>query len=158
MWRMINPLNWNLQWKWIIWQVAVPILSPIGMSVIFVYLWESGQPGFIIRWPIIIDVSPWALIFYSTTLIGATMHDFSPKFSDHQALGYSLIATAIAVVLYAGFIVIWRHDPKWNPGVAVTVSLEDCCWLQSACAIREPKSVEGREGRECRAMEIFNGS
>jgi hypothetical protein len=89
------------------------------MSVIFVYLWESGQPGFVIRWPIIVDVSPWALIFYSMTLIGATMHDFSPKFSDHQALGYSLIATAIAVVLYAGFIVIWRHDPKWNPGVAV---------------------------------------
>ena len=119
MWRIINPINWNLQWKWIIWQVAVPILSPIGMSVIFVYLWESGQPGFVIRWPIIIDISPWALIFYSMTLIGAAMHDFSPKFPDHQALGYSLIATAIAVVLYAGFIVIWRHDPKWNPGVAV---------------------------------------
>ena len=61
------------------WQVLAPVLGPILISVLVVFLWSTGQPGFQMDWSIIVDVSPWALTFYTITLIGATMNDFWPK-------------------------------------------------------------------------------
>src|SRR5215472_17639370 len=105
-----------LQWRWILWQVAIPILGPIGMSAIFLLAWKTGEPpDWAIKWhPIIEDVTPWALIFYSMTLIGATIDDFLPKFSAHIPFGVSLAVVAIAVTVYASFIVIWHQDANWH--------------------------------------------
>jgi hypothetical protein len=108
-----------MQWKWIFWQVLAPVLGPVLISVLVVFLWSTGQPGFKMDWGIIVDVSPWALTFYTITLIGATMNDFWHKLGDHQVLGVGLIVIAIAVALYASFIVVWRHDPKFTVGTPV---------------------------------------
>jgi hypothetical protein len=108
-----------MQWKWLFWQVFAPILGPVLMSVLVVFLWSTGQPGFRMDWGIIVDVSPWALTFYAITLIGATMNDFWPKMGDHSVLGGGLIGIAVAVALYASFIVVWRHDPKFVVGTPV---------------------------------------
>jgi len=108
--------------KWIIWQVLAPIFGPMAMSVIVVLAWRSGQPQFPINWYLIVeDITPWALTFYCITLIGATMDDLWPELQQHPGLGLSLIMVALAVALYASFIVIWRHDRNFTPGVPVYV-------------------------------------
>lgn len=121
----MHPREWR--WKWLFWQVLAPIFGPILISILVVLLWSTGQPAFQVKWGIIVDdVSPWALTFYTITLIGATMDDFWPKLGDHRMLGAGMIGTAIAVSLYASFIVVWRHDPKFvvgTPIYAVTLLL-----------------------------------
>jgi hypothetical protein len=108
-----------MKWNWLLWQVLVPLLSPIVFSTIFVFLWSTGQPKFVINWHIIADVSPWALTFYCFALIGSSMKELWPKISNHTVLGLFLFIDAIAVALYAAFMVIWRHDPSFTPGPPV---------------------------------------
>lgn len=108
-----------LRWKGLLWQVFIPILGPILVSFLVVIAWRTGQPAFRVDWSVIIDVSPWALTFYSLTLIGATMNDFWPKMQGHTALGVGLLMVAVAVALYASFIVVWRHDPTFAVGLPV---------------------------------------
>lgn len=90
------------------------------ISALVAGLWWSGT-NFPIDWNIIIDVSPWALTFYCITLIGATMNDLWPELGNRPGLGVSLMMAAVAVALYAAFIVIWRHNPEFTPGTPVYV-------------------------------------
>jgi hypothetical protein len=113
----MNPINWK--WKWIFWQVIAPVAGPIMISALVVFAWRSGQNTFKVDWSVVLDVSPWALTFYTITLIGATMNDLWPKLGDHAALGVFLIVVAFSVALYASFIVIWRHDRAFVPGTSV---------------------------------------
>jgi MFS superfamily sulfate permease-like transporter len=113
----MHPREWG--WKWILWQVAAPLLGPIIVSLLVVLAWHTGKPGFRMQWSIVLDVSPWALTFYAMTLIGATMNDFWPKMQGHAVLGISLFTVATAVALYASFIVVWRHDPDFKVGTPV---------------------------------------
>ncbi len=108
-----------IQWKWLFWQVAVPIVGPIVVSAIVILAWMTGSPGFKPDMGIIVDVSPWALTFYMLGLIGSTIEGLWPKLSTHPVLGLSLIVVAFAVGLYAAFIVVWRHDSKFIPGLPV---------------------------------------
>jgi hypothetical protein len=110
----MHPRNWNR--KWLFWQVIAPIFGPILISAIAVFFWSSMNPAFNIKWDVILDVSPWALTFYTGTLIGATMDDFWPKVGNHQPLAWGLFGTAIAVALYAALIVIKRHDQAFVAG------------------------------------------
>jgi hypothetical protein len=49
------------------------------------------------------------------------MNDLWADFSTRAALGVSLILVAVAVALYGAFIVVWRHDPSFTPGIPVYV-------------------------------------
>lgn len=109
----------TVHWRWLIWQVVVPIAGPIILSGVFVLAWQSGNPNFKPSMKIAVDVSPWALTFYTLALIGSTLNGLWPKISDHPGLGGSLILVAIAVGAYAGFMVIWRHDSTFVPGAPV---------------------------------------
>ena len=71
----------TLKWKWILWQVVVPILGPIAISIVAVVLWWTGRTDFRIHWGLIVDITPWALTFYAVTLIGAALNDLIPDFS-----------------------------------------------------------------------------
>jgi len=113
----VNPKDWNR--KWLFWQVVAPIFGPILISAIAVLFWASIDARFKIKWDVILDVSPWALTFYTGTLIGATMDDFWPKVDTHRALAWALFGTAMAVALYAALIVIKRHDPDFVAGARV---------------------------------------
>lgn len=110
-----------LQRRWLFWQVAVPLLGPAVISAIFILLWMSGNPGFKPSISLILDISPWALVFYTLTLLGATLNELWPNVSQHQMLGGSMGVTAFAVGVYAAFIVIWRHNATWQPGGPVYV-------------------------------------
>lgn len=105
--------------KWIFWQVIVPILGPIAVSTLIIFAWTTGVPNFAPRIDVILDVSPWALTFYTLTLIGSTLNGFWAKLPDHPALGAALIAVASAVGIYAAFTIIWRHDNNFVPGAPV---------------------------------------
>lgn len=108
-----------LQKRWLFWQVAVPLLGPAVISAFIILLWISGNPGFKPSLPVIVDLSPWALVFYTLTLLGATLNELWPNVSQHQTLGGSLAVTVLAVAIYGAFIVIWRHNAAWQPGGAV---------------------------------------
>lgn len=112
----------TLKWKWILWQVIVPIFGPIGISGIAAILWWTGNPDFRFDWNVIVDVTPWALIFYAITLIGAALNNIVPEFSDRPGMGFSLILAAVAVSLYGGFIVIWRHNHQFSVGTGVWIA------------------------------------
>ena len=104
-----------LQKRWIFWQVVVRLLGPAVISAATILLWMSGNPDFRPSMPIIVDLSPWALVFYTLTLLGATLNELWPKVSEHPTLGGFLAVTALAVGVYASFIVIWRHNSAWRP-------------------------------------------
>ncbi len=109
-----------MKWDWIFWQVVAPLFGPVFVSAIVVLFWSSGQPQFSINWHLVVgEVTPWAVIFYCMTLIGASMHNLWPRLHLRPALGTFLIVLAIGVALYAGMIVIWRHDPTFTPGLRV---------------------------------------
>ena len=47
------------------------------------------------------------------------MNDLWLDFQNRSVLILGLLATAFAVALYCAFIVIWRHDPTFVPGIGV---------------------------------------
>jgi hypothetical protein len=108
----MNPFTWR--WDWIVWQVLLPIFGPIIISFLVALFWTTGPTNFNMRPDVILDVTPWALLFYSITLVCVTMNDLWPRIGRHQMLGWGLITTAIAASVYASFIVIWRHDPHFK--------------------------------------------
>ena len=112
-----------MRWKWMIWQVIAPLGAPILISALVVFLWWTGASNFSIKWHSLFDdVTPWALIFYSITLIGATMNDFWSKLPEHPVLGVGLIALGFVVALYSALIVLWRQlDSHFIPGTAVNL-------------------------------------
>jgi hypothetical protein len=100
----------------------MPLAGPIVISAIAATLWWSGRPDFHLNWRVIIDVTPWALIFYCITLIGAALNDLVPEFSERPGIGVGLIIAALAVSLYGGFIVIWRHDEPFTIPISVWIT------------------------------------
>ena len=109
----------SIEGSWLAWRVAVPLLTPIIISFVVIMAWASGSPHFTPNIRIALDVSPWALTFYALTLIGSTLNEFWPKLATHPALGVALFLVAGSVTLYAAFMVIWRHDPAFVPGLPV---------------------------------------
>jgi hypothetical protein len=112
-----NPLNWK--WKWLSWQVLAPLLGPIVVSYFVALLWETGDQNFHMNLKVIIDVTPWALTFFTMALIGSGFNDVWGDLAKRQATAAFLVVDAVAVLIYAAFIVIWRHNEKFEPGTAV---------------------------------------
>jgi hypothetical protein len=104
-----------MNWNWLFWQVAAPLLGPIVLSAIVALFWWTGVQGFLIEWHVVLDLSPWAMTFFGLTLLSATMSDLWKKWRDHPALFLSLLMTSFAIALYASFIVISRHDAHFSP-------------------------------------------
>lgn len=109
----------KIEGKWLFWQVLAPLLAPVVISGFVIFAWSTGASTFRPNFKIVVDVSPWALTFYSLTLIGSTLHAMWSNLEKHSGIGISLILTAIAVALYASFMVVWRHDPYFTPGFPV---------------------------------------
>jgi hypothetical protein len=115
LWR--HPYNWK--WRWLIWQVLAPLLGPIIVSLFFALLWETGQPNFHVNWKVVVDVTPWALIFFTMALLGSGLNEVWGQIAQKQATFVFLLVNAAAVLIYASFIVIWRHEPNYEPGTSV---------------------------------------
>lgn len=100
-------------WKWIWWQVGLPIFVPIVTSLLCVILWGSLKPNFQVRFDLIIDITPWALATYSLALIGSTLRTFWKRLIDEVFLGITMLVVALVDTIYYAFMVIRRHDPSF---------------------------------------------
>jgi hypothetical protein len=117
MWR--NPKSWK--WKWLSLQVIAPLGIPILVSALAAFVWEIGQPAFHMDMKVIADVTPWALVFFTMALLGGGFYDMWADWSTRPALSVSLLLVAFVVLIYASFIVIWRHSPAFVPGTGVYI-------------------------------------
>ena len=91
-----------MAWRWILWQVFIPLLGPIAVSWVAVWGWASGTENFQPDLAVIVDVSPWALTFYSFTLICSTWDRFAPHWSQHAAVGWGLRRCRLAPSCFRG--------------------------------------------------------
>jgi hypothetical protein len=89
------------------------------VSLLVALLWETGQPNFHMNWRVVVDVTPWALIFFTMALIGSGINEVWGRVDQKQATFLALFVDAAAVLIYASFIVIWRHEPNFEPGTGV---------------------------------------
>ena len=98
---MENPKEWK--WKWLSWQVLAPLAGPIAVSYLVAcylvaLLWETGQPNFHMNWKVIVDVTPWALTFFTMALIGSGFNDIWADLGKNQATAAFLVVDAIGVI------------------------------------------------------------
>ena len=115
MWR--NPRTWK--WKWLLLQVAAPLIVPILVSAVAAFVWEIGVPTFHMDMKVVADITPWALVFFTVALLGSGFYDLWSDWTGRPALAVSLLSIAFVVLIYASFIVIWRHTPTFVPGTGV---------------------------------------
>jgi len=112
-----SPTGWK--WQWLTLQVILPLIGPIAVSFVVALLWQTGQPKFQIDTGVIVDITPWAMTFFAVALIGGGFHDIWLALALHRALFIFLLVDAAAVLIYASFIVIWRHQTGWVPPPSV---------------------------------------
>jgi len=131
--EITSGADMELNWQWLLWQVAVPLGGPIALSCLIILLWQTGMPDFVPQWSIILDASPWTITFYTLALIGATLNDLWPHISAQKALGGWLIALASFAQIYTAFLVLWRHNTTFIPNHSVYVCA--ACMLVLAIAL-----------------------
>jgi hypothetical protein len=119
-------------WRWLSFQVGVPLVLPALLSAMCVLAWESLDPTFVPDWRLVIDLTPWAIAVYSLTLIGST---FDRAWGKVGAGPLSLLWIVAGLnAIYYAFLVIRRHDPQFVvhqgayfvTGVLMVVSILIC--------------------------------
>lgn len=99
----------GLDWRWLSFQVGIPLAAPALLSLAFVGAWQTLDGRFTPDWKVVVDLSPWAIAVYSLTLIGATF-DRSWARLDRGSLSLLWLSAAANAIYYA-MLVIRRHDP-----------------------------------------------
>jgi hypothetical protein len=103
--------------------VLSPLAGPIAISTVVALFWMTLDPTIQIDRKVILDITPWALIFFSVALIGGGFVDIWPVMALRQVVLLSLLALAVAVVLYAGATVIFRLlHPHDEPAAGVWIA------------------------------------
>jgi mannose/fructose/N-acetylgalactosamine-specific phosphotransferase system component IID len=106
-----------MKWDWLCWQVLAPLFTPIAISLAVVLFDQIGPHPYPIKWNIVTDTPPWALIFFCLTLIGAALHDISAG-KQNNGLFWMLIVLGIFVAIFAAEMVKWRQTEKdFEPGL-----------------------------------------
>lgn len=95
--------------KWLIMQVAVPLLGPVVMSFIIVSLWSTNVPEFTPNWSLVLDFAPSAVTFYAVSLCLGTIYANRESNGNAAKLMPFLNLIAFLTSLYFSFIVVWRH-------------------------------------------------
>jgi hypothetical protein len=110
--------------KWILLQVCLPLLAPIVLAAVIAGLWLSLNPGFHPNAAIILDLTPWTLVFYSLTLIGSAFLSNPSAQGQRPWLTRMLVLVAAADLVYYALMVVSRHNPKFAaPAGAYYVSV-----------------------------------
>lgn len=108
-------------WNWLAWQVGIPLGGPVLLSAVFVALWWTLKTGFAPQWPIILDITPWAMTFYVLTLIATALRELWPHYATHPALFIWLAILAALIIAYYAFMVIVRHEETFVPAASVYI-------------------------------------
>jgi hypothetical protein len=106
----------TIKWDWVFWQVVAPLFTPIAISLAVVFYAQLGPHPYPIKWDIVADAPPWALIFFCLTLIGAALHDLWPE-KQHDRLAFILLVLGFFLAILAGKMVDWRQtESNFTPG------------------------------------------
>lgn len=100
----------SIDYRWVGMQVLLPILGPVIISTVVVLFWVSLDEKFIPNWLLIVDVGPWALVFYTVTLVFTSLQSLLPKAKDHGVLVGAMIVVALFVTIYAGCMELFRQS------------------------------------------------
>jgi drug/metabolite transporter (DMT)-like permease len=102
-------------WRWLVIQVAIPLIGPVALSALFAFAWSTGQPGFSPDPRIILDITPTALTFYSLALLSITLAGFWQHMSTNALVGTAALIVGCLVAVYYSFTVVWRHAEDYVP-------------------------------------------
>jgi hypothetical protein len=110
------------KWSWLFFQVLLPLPGPIVISLI-AWLFLRTTDNVPMSREVIVDVTPWALIFFTMALLGAAFHDIWPNLGSHIILGVVLLVLTILVFMYIQHTVSWRIEhPRVEPDRGVWVT------------------------------------
>ena len=156
-----HPKHWK--WKWLGLQVGLPLLGPIVLSLIIAVGVKTLQPDLPLSRDVIVDVTPWALIFFTMALLGGGIHDYwsagarlPAAMRPPVAVIIFLFVVGAAVLIYVSLIVFSDSSIP-----AVPASLDRVfgwqrlsCWeLRSWYATRQRKG----DGHGFGAKRDFGG-
>jgi hypothetical protein len=109
----------GMKWDWVLWQVVAPLFTPVVISVAAVFFSELGPHPYPIKWDILADTSPWALAFFSLTLIGSALHDLWLGNPRSPLVGF-LMVVGLFVAIFASYLVYWRQtESDFTPGAPI---------------------------------------
>lgn len=98
--------------RWLVFQIVVPLVAPALLAGLFVGAWTTVDPTFSPKLAVIVDLTPWAIVTYSLTLVGGTFDRSWDKLSKEMLCWLWGAATVNAV--YYALLVIRRHDPTFQ--------------------------------------------
>ena len=102
----------GLDRRWVFFQVVIPLIAPATLALLFVGAWKTVDPAFVPKLSVILDLTPWAIVVYSLTLVGST---FDRSWNKLDKVALSLLwVTAAANAIYYALLVIRRHDPTFE--------------------------------------------
>ncbi|MFU7529093.1 hypothetical protein [Qipengyuania sp. ASV99] len=107
--------------RWLMWNFLAPLAGPLAVSMLFMLAWKLGEPEFeisIARW---LDISPWALVTYTVTLIGSNFDDYFRAEKPFDSLVIQSGLCLLAIVVFGAFITIWAQDPDWKPTARIYI-------------------------------------
>ena len=107
--------------RWFLWNFAAPVFGPIVLSGLFVILWMPLKKNFTPDFGIIVDVTPWAITFYTITLIGSTVDVVWEVISKQIGKAVGLVVIVLAVLVYTSNTIIRRHDTDFVLGPEVYI-------------------------------------
>jgi hypothetical protein len=94
-----HPKHWK--WKWLGLQVGLPLSGPILLSLVIAGGVKTLQPDVPLSRDVIVDVTPWALIFFTMALLGGGIHDYwSAAARPPVAVIIILFVVGAAVLIY----------------------------------------------------------
>jgi hypothetical protein len=110
----------KLNGAWLFMQVVFPLGGPVGGALLCLLFWNLGPKPIPINFVTILsDVTPWALLSYSLTLIGINLYHFWTKIKSHMVLTVAFIGIPIIGFLFFGYLTIWGQTPGYNPSAGV---------------------------------------
>jgi hypothetical protein len=125
-----HPKRWK--WSWLSWQVLSPLVGPIAVSFVAALLLKTMQHDVSLNRDVIVDVTPWALIFFTLALLGGGFNDVWPTLGRHKILFGFLVVEAVVVLMYVETTVSWRLQ---HPGVAPDVGVWVAAFIMLVASI-----------------------
>jgi hypothetical protein len=110
-----HPRHWK--WTWLNLQVLLPLAGPIVLSLLIALALITLKPKVPLNPDVIVDVTPWALIFFTMALLGSGIHDYWSAVARPPAPGVvrpsmaviiSILVVAAAILIYVTLIVADR--------------------------------------------------
>jgi len=99
-----------LDYRWLLLHVGLPLVVPILLAIAVTMGWWSTDSGFRPNLKIIADVTPWALLTNTLTLLGSAIYALGRTRVKRRGLMLALRTALGADIGYYSILVIRRHQ------------------------------------------------